>query len=112
MGKAITLRSSNFASDVQKKRKRSTGLPCRAGVWEGGQKCKRQIVCVQLCVCVWMALASQSPCPETKAEGMGVQMRAAGLLWDAGVLQAEWKFQTRFVLETLPLSHKGQKGSP
>lgn len=38
-------------------------------------------------------------------------MRAAGLVWDAGVLQAEQKFQTRSVVETLPLSHKGQKGS-
>lgn len=64
-------------------------------------------MCVQLCVCVCMALASLSPCPKTRAEGMGVQTRAAGLVWDAGVLQAEWKFQTRFVMETLPLSHNG-----
>lgn len=73
------------------------------------------------CVCVLparcyalagMALASLSPCPETRAEGMGGRTRAAGLVWDAGVLQAEWKFHTRSVMESFPLSHKGQKGSP
>lgn len=59
-----------------------------------------------------MALASLSPCLETRAEGVGGHMGAAGLVWDAGELQAERKFQTRSVMETLPLSDKGQKGSP
>lgn len=120
LGKAITLRSSNFASDVQKKRKRWTGLPCRAGIWEGGQKCKSKIICVHLCVCA----PCQVLCPGKDGSGITVT-----LPWDKGrghgrwnkscrvslgcrMLQAEWKFHTRSVMESFPLSHKGQKGSP
>lgn len=34
------------------------GLWCHAGIWEGGQKCKRATLCVRVCDCACVCVCS------------------------------------------------------
>lgn len=47
------------------------GLQCCAGIWEGGQKCKRGSLCVCTCACVTVHVYVSAPCQVPRPDGNG-----------------------------------------
>lgn len=103
----------------EKKEMDRAAMSCwHLGRWPKMQE--QDCMCSPVCVCA----PCQVLCPGKDGSGITVT-----LPWDKGrghgrwnkscrvslgcrMLQAEWKFHTRSVMESFPLSHKGQKGSP